>query len=215
MLRLVQALQQDFSSSQSRFNYLNFFLSNLPGEFGIELRSSILPRFFYRAGKGVRVLQGARFNGVKHLEVGEGVIIGIDNFFQASAGLTIGDHTMTGPGVKIWTINHRTDSLDMPVQSQGYVRKPVEIGANVWLGANVFVMPGVHLPDGCIVSAGSVVGVKRYPPYTVIAGNPARVIAMRRPKEDEETGCYPIPSAVTLTGPACEEMEQTDQPQPL
>lgn len=181
MLKLVRALRHDFSSHQSRFNYLNYLLSNLPGEFGIELRSAILPRFFLRAGKGVRVLQGARFNGVSRLEVGDGVMIGIDNFLQASAGLTIGDHTIFGPGVKVWTINHRTDSPDIPIIEQGYDRKPVTIGANVWLGSNVFVMPGVHIPDGCIVSACSVVGVRRYPCYSVIAGNPAQVISMRKP----------------------------------
>ena len=186
IVKLLKALRQDLSSHQARFNYLNFLLSEIPGQVGMELRSRFLPRFFRSAGKGVRVFQGARFNGVSQLEVGNGVLIGIDNFFQASAGLTIGDNTMFSPGVKIWTINHRTDLLDAPIYDQGYSQKPVRIGANVWLASNVFVMPGVEIPDGCIVSAGSVVGVKKYPPYSLICGNPARVIGMRRPTADGE-----------------------------
>lgn len=185
--KLLRALRQDLSSYQVRFNYLNHILSELPGELGIELRSMILTPYFGRAGKGVKVLQGARFNGVSNLAVGDGVIIGIDNMLQATAGLTIGDNTMFAPGVKIWTINHRTDSFDLPIVDQGFDYKPVCIGANVWLASNVFIMPGVQIPEGCIVSAGSVVGIRRFPPYSIIAGNPARVIGTRQMRSED--GC--------------------------
>lgn len=176
---LLKALRQDLTSHQQRFNYLNAMISDIPGEVGMVLRSHFIPRFFKSAGKGIRILPGAGFNGIGKIIAGDGVIIGIDNFFQASAGLTIGDHTMFGPGVKIWTINHRFEALDRPIIEQGYDNKPVSIGSHVWIGSNVFVMPGVEIPDGCIVSAGAVVGVKKFPPYSIIAGNPARAIGTR------------------------------------
>lgn len=63
---------------------------------------------------------------------------------------------------------------------QGFERppaasKPIHIGRNVWIGFDVCVLPGVHVGDGSIVGARSVVAVD-VPEYSIVAGNPARVI---------------------------------------
>ena len=52
------------------------------------------------------------------------------------------------------------------------------IGNDVWIGQNVTFLPGVHIGDGCIVGANSVVG-SDIPPYSVVVGNPARIIRKR------------------------------------
>ena len=52
------------------------------------------------------------------------------------------------------------------------------VGSDVWIGQNVTVMPGVHIGDGAIIGANSVV-TKDVPPYSVIGGNPARLIKRR------------------------------------
>jgi len=62
---------------------------------------------------------------------------------------------------------------DMPL-----VTKPIEIGENAWLGADVFVGPGVSIGKLCVIGARSVV-VKSMPEYTVCAGNPCRPIKPR------------------------------------
>lgn len=60
------------------------------------------------------------------------------------------------------------------------------IDEGVWIGANVTLLSGVHIGRGCMVAAGSVcVGNKEYPPYTVIAGVPAKVIKFRFSLEDQ------------------------------
>lgn len=52
------------------------------------------------------------------------------------------------------------------------------VGNDVWIGQNAVILPGVHIDDGCIIGANSVVG-SDIPPYSVVVGNPAKVIRKR------------------------------------
>lgn len=65
--------------------------------------------------------------------------------------------------------------------------RPIRIGRNVWIGFESCVLPGVSIGDGAIVGARSVV-VEDVPPYTIVAGNPAKVI---REIENDERGQMP------------------------
>ena len=65
--------------------------------------------------------------------------------------------------------------LPMFVDGDGPPAKPIRIGKNVWIGFDSIVLPGVTIGDGAIVGARSVV-VEDVEPYTVVAGNPARLI---------------------------------------
>lgn len=179
MLKVLKRLIEDLRDPIGRFNHYNAFWRLLPGTFGAEVRGRLIVRYFAAAGRNVLIQENVRFRGVHRITVGNDVGIGVDCFLQASGGLSLEDGVLLGPGVKIWTINHRFADLDRPIIEQGYERQEVVIGAGCWIGANVIILPGVHLPPGCIVSAGSVVGVKRYPPNSIIAGFPARVIGSR------------------------------------
>jgi acetyltransferase-like isoleucine patch superfamily enzyme len=59
--------------------------------------------------------------------------------------------------------------------------RPVRVGRNVWIGFESCVLPGVTIGEGAVVGARSVV-VEDVPPYTVVAGNPARVIRRLEPE---------------------------------
>ncbi len=52
------------------------------------------------------------------------------------------------------------------------------VGNDVWIGQNAVILPGVHIGDGAIIGANSVVG-SDVAPYTIVAGNPARVLRKR------------------------------------
>jgi acetyltransferase-like isoleucine patch superfamily enzyme len=90
--------------------------------------------------------------------------------------------------------NHRIDWLTtypFPVfresakQFEGHpaTRGDVVIGSDVWIGYGATIMSGVEIGNGAVVGAQAVV-TKSVPPYTVVAGNPAKVIRTRFPQED-------------------------------
>lgn len=86
---------------------------------------------------------------------------------------------MMGPRVTILALNHEFSSVDVPMIRQGHAApKPVIIGNDVWIGAQAIILPGVTVGDGAIVGAGAVVA-KPVAPFTIVAGNPARVIGQR------------------------------------
>ncbi|HOX25958.1 MAG TPA: acyltransferase [Candidatus Krumholzibacteria bacterium] len=153
---------------------------DMPGKPGYLIRERLYRRAFAAAGEGLVIFEGVRIRNVHLVKVGRDVNIGEQAFFQAGGGIELGDDVLIGPGVKIWTQNHRIDDPDTPIWRQGAVYKPVKIGDDCWLGANCFIMPGTVLGRGCVVGAGAVVGAKHYPDHCMLMGNPARVIGSRR-----------------------------------
>ena len=89
---------------------------------------------------------------------------------------------MTGPRVTVYSQNHRFADPAQPISEQGYALRPVRIGDNVWLAANVVVLPGVTIGDDVVAAAGAVI-TKDVESGSLVAGNPARVIRRIRPGE--------------------------------
>jgi maltose O-acetyltransferase len=114
----------------------------------------------------------------ERIELGELVGFNYGCYVNGYGGLSIGDRTIVGPYTMSHTANHEMDP-ERPFGEQGWTPRPVEIGADCWLGMAACVLPGARIGDGCIIGAGSVVA-DEISPYTVAVGNPARVIKSRR-----------------------------------
>lgn len=93
------------------------------------------------------------------------------SYFQAINGIKLGKNFLFAPGVKIISANH-----DFNEHSKSIKVPPITIGDNVWLGANVIILPGVKIGNGCIVGAGSVVTKTFEEENLIIAGNPAKIV---------------------------------------
>lgn len=154
-------------------------LTWLPTRLGIRARRQLLRLFVGEVGKNVRVLPGLRITSPELVRIGSNCQFNYGVFITGGGGVTIGDWVGFGPDAKIWSVNHRFSDPDTPWQQQDWDRKPVKIEDDVWIAANVFVMPGVTIGRGAIVSASSVVN-KSIPPFAIVSGNPARVIGWRR-----------------------------------
>ncbi|MBU1013349.1 MAG: acyltransferase [Bacteroidetes bacterium] len=176
---ILRLLYWDLKDKSTRFDYLYELVRNLPGRVGFYLRKKILSPKFLCAGENIRIHKGCRIINIDKVNVGNNVHFGVDSYIQGGGGITIGDYTEMGPGVKIWSQTHIYDDPDSNLEGAGYEYNEVNIGKNVWIGANSFIMPGATIDDGCVVSACSVVGLKKWPQNSIIAGNPARKIGER------------------------------------
>lgn len=108
--------------------------------------------------------------------IGSGTFVNVGVMIAAFDLVEIGDHCMIANGCVITDANHRFDDLSRPVTWQGFTSKgPTRIGSNCWLGTNVVVTSGVVIGERCVIGANSVV-TDDVPPFTVVAGNPARVV---------------------------------------
>ena len=111
------------------------------------------------------------------LDIGRGTIVGDNVILDARQGLTIGQNVNISSNVSIYTLQH--DHRD-PFFRCNEDRKPmaVQIEDRAWLGANVIVLPGVHIGKGAVCCAGCVV-TKDVPPLAVVAGIPAKPVGER------------------------------------
>jgi acetyltransferase-like isoleucine patch superfamily enzyme len=159
--------------------YTRTFIGAVPGRFGNALRSRWMRRHLQRLGKDTVFQAGVRITEPDKVSIGSNCNLAPGSFITGGGGVTIGDWVGFGPDVKVWSMNHRFDDPDRPWLTQGWERKAVVIEDDVWLGANVFVMPGVTIGKGAIVSAGAVVN-KTIPPYGIVVGNPGRVVGWRK-----------------------------------
>jgi acetyltransferase-like isoleucine patch superfamily enzyme len=152
---------------------------SVPLDVGILVRKAFMRFFLAEVGRGTTFQSGFCVTNPEKVSVGANCTFARNVFITGGGGVRIGDWAGFGPDVKIWSVNHRYTDPDKPYQTQGWDLKPVEIGEDVWLGANVFVMPGVNIGRGAIVSACTVVA-RSVPPYAIVAGNPGRIVGWRK-----------------------------------
>lgn len=112
------------------------------------------------------------------IRIGDRVGIGEYAHFGGQGGITIGSDVIFGPGVRIFSENHRFDDPNRMIRQQGETRAPVVIADDCWIGAGVTILAGVSIGAGAVIGSGAVV-TRDIPPGTVSAGVPARTIAVR------------------------------------
>ena len=129
-------------------------------------------------GEGSRISELVKVLKEENISIGDGTAINNRTILSGRGGITIGDNVLVGYETIIMTSTWNFQDPEVPVKLQGMTTKPVVIGNDVWLGARVIIVPGVTIGDGAVVGAGAVV-TKDVPPYTVVAGVPARKIGLR------------------------------------
>lgn len=112
-------------------------------------------------------------NGVGAVRIGCYSRIGIGNVLIGP--VSVGNHVMLAQNVVVSGLNHSYQDIHTPISLQPVSTSPIIIEDECWIGANSVITAGVTVGKHSVVAGGSVV-TKNVPPYSVVAGNPAKVI---------------------------------------
>jgi acetyltransferase-like isoleucine patch superfamily enzyme len=168
------------------FRMVSELLSRVPYGFGETVRYAFYRRALEGCGRNVYVGYGTVFY-YPQVRIGDNVMIGTYNTVHHC---DFGSNCMTAEGCRFLSgaRYHRFDRTDIPMNRQGGELKRIRVGDDVWIGSNCVVMEEVG--DGSIVGAGSVV-TRPVEPYSICAGNPARLLR-RRSGAGEQEGAPPV-----------------------
>jgi len=135
-------------------------------------RREIVRQLFARGGDSVWMQPPFFCDYGVHIELGERVFFNFNCVVLDVCPVRIGDYTLFGPNVQIYTPMHPFDAALRRRQEFG---KPVSIGSDVWVGGGAIILPGVRIGSRSVIGAGSVV-TRDVPDGVFAAGNPCRVI---------------------------------------
>ena len=137
------------------------------------LRKEILRDLIGGYSKGLFIEPPFYCDYGSNISVGEKVHFNFSCIVLDVNKVTIGDNTLFGPNVQIYTATHPMDSK---ARAEGLeLGKPISIGSDVWVGGGVIICPGVTIGDRSVIGAGSVV-TRDIPSDTFAAGNPCKVV---------------------------------------
>ena len=137
-----------------------------------EPRRGILRELFGAGGNTVWMQPPFFCDYGANIELGERVFFNFNCVVLDVCRVRIGDFSLFGPAVQIYTPLH---PFDAELRRREEFGKPVEIGSDVWVGGGAIILPGVRIGSRAVVGAGSVV-TRDVPAGAFAAGNPCRVI---------------------------------------
>lgn len=150
-----------------------YWVGNLPV---CAVRMAYLKTYLAAVGAGTSVQMGCRFLNGRKVHLGDRNVINFGCVFDGRHyPIHTGCDVSIGPEATILTLGHDPQSPDFSDRGG-----PVTIGDRVWIAYRAIILPGITIGEGAVVGAGSVV-TKDVEPYTIVAGNPAKVINQRSP----------------------------------
>ena len=150
------------------------------------VRSFFVKKFIKMAGTNINIGRKSKIHRNTVIGNNSGVGFGC----QINNGVTIGNDVMMGPNVVMYTQNHVTTDVGVPMRCQGMTEiRPITIEDDVWIGANVCILPGVTIGRGSVLGACSVIA-KSVPPFSVVVGNPGKVVKSRLPIQNTNTSKF-------------------------
>lgn len=140
---------------------------------GLGLRLYLYRRIGMRVGRNCVIRRGIYLASPNELEVGDGSFLGRARLY-CTGGVVIGRNVNVSDGAVIITAKH---DINSPAFEARY--EPVRVEDWAWIATDAIVLGGVTVGEAAVVAAGAVV-TRDVPPYTVVGGNPAKVIGERK-----------------------------------
>lgn len=148
-------------------------------------RESVIKSSLGNCGKNVHIAEKSDIKGIGNISIGDDVAIGPHALLWTTrANIIIKEKVIIGPGLSIITGDHKINVVGKYMADVTDEEKDDEndqdviIEKDVWIGANVTILKGVHIQTGTIIAAGSVVTTST-DPYGIYGGVPAKKIKER------------------------------------
>ena len=151
-----------------------FFFRTTPRGLFYGWRRFLVRLFGGKIGRGVNILPSAKIWQPWLLEMGDYSCLSENVECYTVDRIKIGEQAVISQGAFLCTASH-----DMSSPTMELTHEPIVIEEQAWIAARAFVAPGVTIGEGAVVGACSVV-TKDVAPWTVVAGNPARVVKVRK-----------------------------------
>jgi acetyltransferase-like isoleucine patch superfamily enzyme len=137
-------------------------------------RIDVLPFNRFELGKNSTIEDFCTINnGVGDVIIGNNSLVGMSNVIIGP--VTIGNDVILAQNIVVSALNHEYRDVSQPIHAQKILTAPIVIENECWIAANAVITSGVTVGKHSVVAANAVV-TKNVPPYSVVAGNPARVI---------------------------------------
>ena len=157
--------------------YLPNSYSFLFGRLSNRIRIILCKKIFKRCGKVRTINRRVIFATGRNIEMGDESGIGANT--QIPSDTIIGRNVMLSRNCFILDRNHAFERIDIPINDQGFKdRKQTIIEDDCWIGLNTIFTPGRHVKKGTIVAMGTVL-TKDFPEYSIVGGNPGKLIKSR------------------------------------
>lgn len=160
-----------------RFVNVTLFRLIIGGPYTKYIRNSLLRLFGAEISKEALVYSTADVFAPWNLKMGRACIGPHVSVYNKDM-IEVGDNSVVSQGTYLCSAGHGIESLMLPLKTA-----PIVIGNNVWVAADAFIAPGITIGEGAVVGARAVV-VKDVEPWTVVGGNPAKVIKKRIIKDE-------------------------------
>lgn len=148
-----------------------FLVSRIPNNY---IRRSYFKYILKNAiDENISLLKYIEVTCIGGIDIEKNTTINKGVYLDGRGGVKIGSNVSISPNVKIITASHDVNNRDFKL-----VLKPVVIEDKVWICTSAIILPGVRVGEGAVVATGSIV-TKDVLPYTVVGGNPAKIIASR------------------------------------
>lgn len=202
---LAEYLHNQYSQNELIGLYARFAVGD--SDFDVLMRRVIWRSLARRFGHGVHISSGVGFKHIETFEIGNRVFIGSQSYIQGrfdgkcaigsyvwigpqsyfdARDLIIEDYVGWGPGAKVLGSTHTGLPLEVPIIQTDLEIKPVKVEVGADIGMNAVILPGVTIGKGSIIGAGAVV-TEDVPPFSIVAGVPARFLRWREGYTPEES----------------------------
>lgn len=142
------------------------------------IRTFFYKPFLKQVGTGFGIENGSvRISSPHNISIGDNFSLTHGCILMGEGEIKIGNNVLMGPYSQLYSTNYNFEGK-RPIISQPSKKGKITIEDDVWIGANTIILKGITIGKGAVVGAGSVV-TKNIPPFTVYAGNPAKLIKNR------------------------------------